>query len=110
MESLTLAPLVGTTSVSDSGFSAGTGSGLALLGGTPSGVPEKPHYPRFTEQARRDVDEVLRAGDMVGLGRAHPWIDAAENSIAEWHGVERCLTTSSGHAALHAALIGLQIT
>jgi dTDP-4-amino-4,6-dideoxygalactose transaminase len=110
MESLTLAPLVSTASVSDPGSSAGTGDVLALLGGTPSGVPEKPHYPRFAEQARRDVDEVLRAGDMVGLGRAHPWIDAAERNIAEWHGIERCLTTSSGHAALHAALIGLQIT
>jgi dTDP-4-amino-4,6-dideoxygalactose transaminase len=47
---------------------------------------------------------------MVGLGRAHPWIDAAETAIAAWHGVEHCLTTSSGHASLHAALMGLQIT
>ena len=47
---------------------------------------------------------------MVGLGRAHPWIDAAERAIAEWHGVDHCLTTSSGHASLHAALMGLQIT
>lgn len=110
VQAFTLAPVVGTASVSGSSSSVGTAGRLALLGGTPSGVPPKPHYPRFTEQARRDIDEVLRDGDMVGLGRAHPWIDAAETAIAEWHGVEHCLTTSSGHASLHAALMGLQIT
>jgi perosamine synthetase len=101
---------VETASVSGPGSSATTHSKLALLGGTPSGVPAKPHYPRFTEQARRDIDDVLRDGDMVGLGRAHPWIDAAERAIAQWHGVDHCLTTSSGHASLHACLMGLQIT
>jgi dTDP-4-amino-4,6-dideoxygalactose transaminase len=90
--------------------SVSTGDGLALLGGAPVGIPAKPHYPRFTEQARRDIDAALRDGDMVGLGRAHPWVDAAEGAIAEWHGVGHCLTTSSGHAALHAALMGLQVT
>lgn len=99
-----------TRSVSTFGPSAGGVARLALLGGTPAGVPAKPHYPRFTEAARRDVDEVLSGGDMVGLGRAHPWVDCAERDIAQWHGVEHCLTTSSGHASLHAALIGLQVT
>lgn len=102
--------LVSTAGAYGSESSVGAGAELALLGGTPAGVPPKPHYPRFTAQARRDIDEVLREGDMVGLGRAHPWLDAAERGIAEWHGVEHCLTTSSGHASLHAALIGLQIT
>jgi dTDP-4-amino-4,6-dideoxygalactose transaminase len=96
--------------VSGPGSPVSTGHKLALLGGTPVGVPDKPHYPRFTEQARRDIDDVLRDGDMVGLGRAHPWVDAAERAIEEWHGVSHCLTTSSGHASLHAALMGLQIT
>ena len=96
--------------MSDSGWSGSSGRQLALLGGTPVGIPAKPHYPRFTEQARRDVDDVLRDGDMVGLGRTHPWVDAAEGAIAEWHGVDHCLTTSSGHASLHACLMGLQIT
>ena len=31
-------------------------------------------------------------------------------TIARWHGVKCCLTTASGHGALHAALIGLEIT
>ena len=99
-----------TASTSGPGSSATTDRKLALLGGTPIGAPAKPHYPRFTEQARRDVDDLLREGDMVALGRAHPWIDAAEGAIAQWHGVDYCLTTSSGHASLHAILIGLQIT
>ena len=103
-------PPVETASLSGSGSSVAADGRLALLGGTPVGLAARPHYPRFTEQARRDIDEVLREGDMVGLGRAHPWIDAAEGGIAEWHGVGRCLTTSSGHASLHAALMGLQIT
>lgn len=89
---------------------ATTDGRLALLGGAPIGIPDKPHYPRFTAEARREIDDLLRAGDMVGLGRAHPSIDAAERAIAEWHGVDYCLTTSSGHASLHAALMGLQIT
>ena len=96
--------------MSGSGSSVSAGGRLALLGGTPVGIPAKPHYPRFTEAARRDIDDVLRDGDMVGLGRAHPWLDAAERAIAEWHLVDHCLTTSSGHASLHAALMGLQIT
>jgi dTDP-4-amino-4,6-dideoxygalactose transaminase len=90
--------------------SATTDRRLALLGGDPIGIPAKPHYPRFTAKARSDIDDVLREGDTVGLGRAHRWIDAAERAIAEWHGVGHCLTTSSGHASLHAALIGLQVT
>ncbi len=92
------------------GSSEATHGKLALLGGTPIGAPAKPHYPRFTQQARRDIDDVLREGDIVGLGRAHPWVDAAERALAEWHGVGHCLTTSTGHASLHAILIGLQIT
>jgi dTDP-4-amino-4,6-dideoxygalactose transaminase len=90
--------------------SLSTDGELALFGGKPIGVPPKPHYPRFTEQARQRIDEVLREGDMVGLGASHPWIGAAERAIAEWQGTTHCLTTSSGHASLHAALIGLQIT
>jgi dTDP-4-amino-4,6-dideoxygalactose transaminase len=85
-------------------------SKLALLGGRPSGVPAKPHYPRFTERARGQIDEVLREGRIVGLGTAHPWVGAAERAIAKWQGTKHALTTSSGHASLHAALIGLQIT
>jgi dTDP-4-amino-4,6-dideoxygalactose transaminase len=83
---------------------------LALLGGTPVGTPVRPQYPRFTERARRRVDELLQTGPMVGLSKEHPHVGEAERAIAEWHGVERALTTASGHAALHAALIGLEVT
>ncbi len=88
---------------------AGAGT-LALLGGDPIGAPTRPQYPRFTDRARERVDELLRTGPMVGLSKEHPQVGEAEAAIATWHGVERCLTTASGHAALHAALIGLEIT
>jgi dTDP-4-amino-4,6-dideoxygalactose transaminase len=83
---------------------------LALFGGTPVGAPLKPQFPRFTERARQRVDELLQSGPMVGLSNEHPQIGEAERTIAEWHGVHRCLTTASGHGALHAALIGLEVT
>jgi dTDP-4-amino-4,6-dideoxygalactose transaminase len=83
---------------------------LALLGGTPIGTPARPRYPRVSDEARRRVDELLQTGPMVGLSNEHPQVAEAEATIAAWHGVERCLTTSSGHGALHASLIGLEIT
>jgi dTDP-4-amino-4,6-dideoxygalactose transaminase len=82
---------------------------LALLGGQPVGVPLKPCYPRFTARALERVSELLQTGPMVGLSNEHPQVGEAEAVIARWHGVERCLTTASGHGALHAALIGLEI-
>ncbi len=87
-----------------------TSNALALLGGMPAGSPTEPHYPYFTAKARRRVDHLLASEPTVGLSRDHPLVDEAERTIADWHGVERCLTTASGHAALHAALIGLEIT
>ena len=80
---------------------------LALLGGQPVGAPPKPRYPRFTARALERVSDLLQTGPMVGLSNEHPQVGEAEAAIARWHGVERCLTTASGHGALHAALIGL---
>ncbi len=85
-------------------------SSLALLGGQPVGTPVKPHYPRFSPTARARVDQLLQTGPMVGLSKEHPQVGEAEAMIALWHGVRHCLTTASGHGALHAALIGLEIT
>jgi dTDP-4-amino-4,6-dideoxygalactose transaminase len=85
-------------------------AGLALLGGEPVGSPPKPPYPRITERARSRVNRLLETGPMVGVSKEHPAVDEAERTIADWHGVEHCLTTSSGHGALHACLIGLEIT
>ncbi|MGA8353901.1 MAG: DegT/DnrJ/EryC1/StrS family aminotransferase [Solirubrobacteraceae bacterium] len=87
-----------------------TSNVLALLGGAPAGALAEPRYPHVTAGARRRVDQLLAAGPIVGLGRDHPLVDEAEKTIADWHGVKRCLTSVSGHAALHAALIGLEIT
>ncbi|HEV7941453.1 MAG TPA: DegT/DnrJ/EryC1/StrS family aminotransferase [Solirubrobacteraceae bacterium] len=83
---------------------------LAMLGGAPASAPAEPHYPLFTATALERVAQLLQKGPVVGLSRDHPQVDAAEAAVADWHGVRRCLTTSSGHAALHAALIGLEIT
>jgi dTDP-4-amino-4,6-dideoxygalactose transaminase len=85
-------------------------STLALLGGEPVGAPDRPAFPRFTERARRRVDELLQQGPMVGLSKRHPLLAEAEGAIADYHATTHCLATASGHGALHAALIGLGIT
>ena len=85
-------------------------SELALLGGTPVGPASPPSpYPRFTERAIERVAELLGRGTTVGLNKNSPEIAEAERAIAEWQGVPYCLGTASGHAALHSALIGLEI-
>jgi dTDP-4-amino-4,6-dideoxygalactose transaminase len=82
---------------------------LALLGGKPACRFEAPRYPVFTDRARERVDELLRLGDVVGLSKQHPLIDEAEAALADWHGVRQCLGTSTGHAALHSAIMGLEL-
>ncbi len=83
---------------------------LALLGGRPACVHPAPRYPIYSEQAQQRVAALLRDGPIVGYGKLDANIAEAENALAEWHGTTHCLTTSSGHGALHSALIGLQIT
>ncbi|MBL7200418.1 MAG: DegT/DnrJ/EryC1/StrS family aminotransferase [Anaerolineae bacterium] len=85
-------------------------SKLALLGGTPIGPVSYGQYPRFSQAAMDRVAELLQRGSTVGLNKHHPEIAEAERAIAEWQGVPHCLGTSSGHAALHSALIGLEIS
>ncbi len=84
---------------------------LALLGGTPAitNSSEGP-YPRFSGEAIRRVTELLERGVTVGLNKQCAEIDEAEAAIAAWQGVRHCLGTSSGHGALHSALIGLEVT
>lgn len=89
---------------------AGTRERLALLGGTPARVHVPPRFPVFSEEARRRVEVLLCEGDSVGLSKLHPLIGEAERTLAEWHGVEQCLGTASGFGALHAGVIGLEIT
>jgi len=83
---------------------------LALLGGTPVRERKEPAYPTFTERARQRVDELLAVGHAMALSKHDPVVDEAERAIAQWQGMSHCLTTSSGHAALQAALIGLEVT
>jgi perosamine synthetase len=84
--------------------------GLALLGGTPARVPVAKRYPAFSEAAKRRVERLLDDGSVSGLSKAHPEIGAAEAALGDYHSVPWVLGTSSGHGALHAALIGLEIT
>lgn len=83
---------------------------LALLGGDPIDLPQAPQYPTFSARARERVDDLLARGRMVGLSKLDPIIAEAENALADFHGVRCCLGTSSGFAALHACLMGLEIT
>jgi len=83
---------------------------LALLGGEPAVTLPPPQFPRFSPEAIDRVANLLERGVSVGLNKTVPEIAEAEKAIAEWQGVEHCLGVSSGHAALHSALIGLEIS
>ena len=83
---------------------------LALLGGEPVGAAQVPQHPNFSSEAIRRVTTLLERGVTVGLNRNCREIEEAEQAIADWQGVPYCLGTASGHAALHSALIGLEIT
>jgi dTDP-4-amino-4,6-dideoxygalactose transaminase len=85
-------------------------SKLALLGGDPTGGVPTGVYPDFDPSAIRRVAELLQRGATVGLSKKQPEILEAETAIAAWQGMPYCIGTSSGHAALHSALIGLEIT
>ncbi len=85
-------------------------SSLALLGGKPVGAPAPSPHPAFRKEAIDRVVEVLTRGRTVGLNRTHPEVAEAEAAIAAWQGVPHCLLASSGHAALHDCLMGLEIS
>lgn len=83
---------------------------LALLGGEPIGAPPADGHPNFTDDAISRVVDVMKQRRTVGLNKGTPEIAEAEAAIAQWQGVENCLVTSSGHAALHNSLIGLEVS
>lgn len=83
---------------------------LAILGGDPVRSATRPTYPVFTDRARARIDEVLATGHMLALSKDDKIINEVETTFADWHGVEHCLATASGHGALHSALIGLEVT
>lgn len=83
---------------------------LALLGGTAVKPPPPDRHPTFSERCLERVTEHLRSGQTVGLNRNSAVVAECEAAIAEWQGVEECLAVSSGHAALHCALMGLEVS
>ena len=83
---------------------------LALLGGEPVGEVQPDPHPIFSPEAIRRVTELLQQGQTVALGRGNPVLAEAEDAIACWQGVPHCLTTSTGTAALHSAVMGLELT
>lgn len=82
---------------------------LALLGGTPVKPPAADRHPQFSERCIERVVEHLRSGRTVGLNRTIDVVREAEEAIAAWQGSAECLLVSSGHAALHSALMGVGI-
>ena len=87
-----------------------TASTLALLGGEPTGAPPADTHPSFRPETIERVVATLKSGRTVGLNKTTPEIGEAESAIAEWQGVAHCLLASSGHAALHDALMGLEVS
>ena len=84
-------------------------SKLALLGGKPAGGARIPKYPLFAPSAIRQVVQILESGRTVGLGRTNPVIARAEKAISRYQDGRHTLVVNSGHAALMAALMGLEV-
>lgn len=87
-----------------------TASRLALLGGAPVRTAAPRQYPVWSEESKRRVARLLDDGVALGLSRDQPEIGAIERALADFHGVPWALGTSTGNGALHAALIGLELT
>src|SRR6266542_4237980 len=85
-----------------------TGEKLALLGGEPAGLPGADPWPRFTPEAIARVVELLERGETVTLGKRGV-IGEAESAVSAYHGGRHAMLLNSGHASLHAALMGLEI-
>ncbi len=83
---------------------------LALNGGTPARTPESRQYPVWSEASREHVARLLEQGVALGLSKHQPEIAAIEYAVAEFFGAKCGLGTSTGNGALHAALIGLELT
>ena len=87
---------------------------LAIHGGPPvrpAGRPW-PCWPRYTDEARREVDAALASGRWAISG---PWTGEPcrarrfAEQFAAFHGVEHCIATASGTAALLVALEALDV-
>jgi dTDP-4-amino-4,6-dideoxygalactose transaminase len=83
---------------------------LALLGGEPARTPQPRQYPVWSEASRAHVARLLADGVALGLSKHQPEIAALEHAVAEFFGAKHGLGSSTGNGALHAALIGLELT
>ena len=81
---------------------------LAIWGGAPA-VPPGPHrvWPRITAEDKASVLGVLERG-IVG-GAEAPEAVGLQDDFAAYVGARHCLATNSGTAALHLALLALDI-
>lgn len=80
---------------------------LAVDGGPKAVTNSLPHWPQFSEEAIRSVEEVLRSG------KVNYWTGPRgmefERRFAAWQGSRYAIAVSSGTAALHVALAALGI-
>ncbi len=83
---------------------------LALLGGSPVRAAAPRQYPVWSEASREHVARLLEQGVALGLSKHQPEIAALEYAVADFFGAKHGLGTSTGNGALHAALIGLELT
>lgn len=82
-------------------------SALAINGGEKAVRTSLPGWPRFSEEAIRDVEAVLRSG------KVNYWTGKRgmefERRFAEWQGSKHAISVATGTAALHVALAALGI-
>lgn len=80
---------------------------LAVNGGPRVRERSFPPWPALGDEDVAAVAGVMRSGRLTQLtGGA---VAAFEEEFAAWHGVKHCVSTSSGTAAIHAALATLEI-
>ena len=85
-------------------------STLALMGGSPVRNATPRQYPVWSAESRAHVARLLEQGVALGLSKHQPEIGAIERAVADFFGTKCGLGTSTGNGALHAALIGLELT
>ncbi|MCY3023541.1 MAG: DegT/DnrJ/EryC1/StrS family aminotransferase [Planctomycetota bacterium] len=80
---------------------------LAIHGGPKAVTAPLPHWPSFSEEAIRSVEQVLRSG------KVNYWTGPRgmefERKFAEWQGSKYAISVATGTAALHVALSVLGI-
>ena len=78
---------------------------LAIEGGPKAVKGPLPHWPSFSEEAIKAVEQVLRSG------KVNYWTGKLgmefERRFAAWQGSKYAISTTNGTAALHTALSAL---